>query len=156
LVNATFLIYSARTDFSFIEGLKLCTIQPVLDEVAREIGLDVSIIIDIKRVNLKDRKKTFQIPKNRLKRLSVIDQNILFVAFEGKKSYLLVTDDKQIRKVGKVNRIRCLTTPKFIAFLVKHSGMDRKDAVEFLLKLRQIYTRPKEIDSAIEKMKRWK
>ena len=156
LVNATFLINSAKADFNFIEDLKLSTLQSVLDEVALEIGLDIEIIISIEKVSQQNKKSIISIPNNKLRQLSPVDRKLLAIAFEGKKNTLLVSDDRQIRIVAKKNRMRCLTTPKFIAYLVKHSDIDHKDAVEFLMKLRLIYIRPKEIDSAIKMMEKWK
>ena len=156
LVNATFLINSARSDFSFIEDIELSTLDSVLYEVELEIGMDVGIIIKFNKVHPKKKGSGINIPKNRLKQLSAVDKNLLYTAFEEKKGTLLVTDDGVIRRVAKDNRIRCLTTPKFIAYIVRHSHVDYNDALVFLSKLRHSYIRPKEVDDAIKQMKKWK
>lgn len=155
LVNATFLINSAKSDFSFIEDLDLATIQPVLDQVALEVGMRVEIILDIDVVGLKNKKKKLQIPKNKLMILSPVDRKLLEAAFERKKSVLLVSDDRQIMRVSRRNKIKCYSTPQFIAHLVKTTEVKNKDGQEFLKKLRSIYVRKDDIDAVMKRLKKW-
>ena len=155
LVNATFLINSAKADFSFIENLELSTLQSILDEVTLQIGLDIEIIIDIEIVCRRNKKTDISIPKNKLKLLSPVDRKLLEVAFERKKNILLISDDRQIRNVSKHNRIRCTNTPQFVAHLVKQSKVDRNDALYFLKKLRSIYIRSKDMDTVIRRLEKW-
>jgi hypothetical protein len=154
-VNATFLINSAKSDFSFIEDFDLSTIQPVLDEFALEIGLRAEDILDIEVIGLEDQDPGIQIPEKRLKMLSPVDRMLLNVAFE-KKNVLLVSDDKQVLNVSRQNDIRCASTPQFIAYLVKQSKVDRNDAIEYLKKLLTIHIRKKNVESVIKRLEKWK
>jgi len=55
-----------------------------------------------------------RIPPSKQSLLSDTDKNLLKLSFANKKNCILITDDQTLRKIAKLNSIKCYTTPEFI------------------------------------------
>ena len=156
IVNATFLINAIKTDLGIIESIELYTIQNVIEEVEIELGIGVKNEINIKILTIRDKKNQIKVPKSKLRMLSFTDLKLLITAFDRKKSYILVTDDKQLRSIAKNFQIRCYTTPLFIAFMIKNNLIPKDKGISFLNNLKEYYIRPKDVVTILKYIKKWR
>ena len=156
IVNATFLINTIKTNISIIDALELNTIQNVLDEVETELGIGIESEINIKILNTRVKKDQITIPKSKQRMLSFTDIKLLQIAYERKKNCMLVTDDKQLRSIAKSFKIRCYTTPLFIAFMIKNDLIPKDSGISFLNDLKEYYIRPKDVMIVLKNITKWR
>ena len=152
-MNSTFLINTIKTDISITEGLALRTIPGVIHEVVDDLAICIEDHMDIKTIGTTKKQNVEKLmSKTKMNQLSSIDRGLLAVAYENRKNCILVTDDRQLRTVARNNKIQCMTTPLYVAYLTKKGVLDKEECVTFLSELKKIYIRPKDINRILEKM----
>jgi len=156
IVNATFLINTIKTNIGIIESIELNTIQNVIEEVETELGIGIKNEMNIKISTVRDKKYKIKIPKSKQRMLSFTDLKLLGIAYERKKSCILVTDDKQLRTIAKHFQIHSYTTPLFIAFMIKNNLISKDKGISFLSTLKEYYIRPKDVVIILNRIKKWR
>jgi len=149
IVNATFLINIIKADASMLETMNLATINSVAMEVENELGIKLDVEI------LKVESSNPHIPKNKKIFLSESDVHLINLSFKHRNSCALVTDDKLLRWIAKMNKIKCFTTPQFMAFLLKKEKISKARCTSFLNLLKETYIRKKDIEKVLDLVKRW-
>lgn len=149
IVNATFLINVIRTDAGMLEKRNLVTTGGIAMEVENELGVKLDVAL------LKAEMGGASIPEDKKGLLSDSDINLLNLSFERKDSCILVTDDKQLRKVAKSNGIKCLTTPLFMTFLLRRGEISRERCASFLNLLRDTYIRKRDVEKVLRRIEGW-
>lgn len=149
VINATFLINVVRTDVRMLEKLSYSTIESVFAEVEKELGVNLKVF-DIKIVKP---KRNIELSTQDMERLSSTDVNLIRAASE--KDSLLVTDDRQLRRIAKERRIKCYTTPQFVAYLLKRNEISKATCSSFLENLAKNYIRKKDVKKVLRHIERW-
>lgn len=152
IVNATFLINLIRTNASILEKLELTTITTIAMEVKNEVGVDLEDY-DIRVA--KSEGGLPKIPEKKKTLLSDIDINLIGHSFKHRKGCVLVSDDRMLREVAKLNNIKCYTTPQFMAFLLKKGKISKPRCVSFLESLKRTYIRRKDIKNVLKRIEKW-
>ena len=142
--NSTFIINILNTDISILDKIEVLTIPRVYQEVSYELGIDLNVESNIKKIQ--PQKSNPKIPPAKQDKISYTDLNLLKTAFKNRQNYILITDDKVLRSLAKNNKIKTYTTPQIIFFIVNKAKISINYANSFLNKLKAIYIRPKDID----------
>jgi hypothetical protein len=156
ITNATFIINISRTNIGIIENIEIQTIKEIIEEVNNELGIKIDKQVNVKRISSKISKEKLRISSAKRRNLSTIDIKLLNVAYANKKNCILITDDKQVRAIAKANSIRSYTTPQYIGYMIKIKLVTHNEGISFLKDLKRIYIRPKDIESVIRRIKKWK
>lgn len=151
IANATFLIYSIKTDIGILKELGLETTKGVAMEVENELGVDLNEL----GVAIKRGERKAPIPEDERKYLSETDIHLIDVAFEERKRCILITDDRLLRRIAKDNKIRCYTTPLFVALLLKERKISKEKCLAFLKALKDMYIRIKDVEKIVERVEGW-
>lgn len=120
------------------------TIPAVFLEVSYELGIDLSVESNIKKIQ--PQRSNPKISPTKQDKISYTDQKLLQTVYKNKKNYVMITDDKILRTMAKNNKIRTYTTPQIIIFLLNKGKISLNYANTFLNKLKTIYIRPKDIE----------
>ena len=151
LSNATFLTYVVKACPQMLEGLGLCTIRAVLDEVRNNV-FDPFFEANCERIiYIVSKKKQVDLNKEDLRKISAVDRELLFSA--NAIDCLLITDDRALRSLAKENGIKTLITPTFIELLVQRGGFDNDNGVQMLESITPFYIRKKLISKSIKRLK---
>jgi hypothetical protein len=156
IVNATFTINVSRTDIGIMEDIEVSTIEEVIEETANELGIQIDDHVVIRLISAKKGKKTPTISSAKRRQLSSTDIKLLNAAYANRKNCILITDDKQIRVLAKSNNIRSYTTPQFIGYMINNNMITTNRGAAFLDDLKRIYIRPKDIDSVLRRIRKWR
>lgn len=151
VVNATFLIYAIRTDVSLLKELDLATTRGVAMEVENELGIDLEGL----GVRIKPGESNARIPEEKREFLSETDLNLIGLAFKKRRRCMLVTDDRRLRSVAKDSKLKCYTTPLFIASMFREGKMSKDRCIAFLKALRDIYIRKGDIEMILKRIEVW-
>lgn len=152
IANATFLINIIKTDIRILEMMNFATINSIAIEVENELGIKLD---ELNIGTLKAESSNPHIPKNKQPLLSNADISLINLSFKHRNSCTLVTDDKILRGVAKKNKIKCFTTPQFIAFLLKKRKISKAECRSFLNLLKENYIRRKDIEKVLNRIERW-
>lgn len=153
ITNATFIINIARTNIGIMENIEIQTIKEIIEEVNNELGIRIDEHVNIKKISSKGK---LNISKSERRYLSAIDTKLLNVAHANKRNCILVTDDRRLRTTAKANSIRSFTTPQFIVFMIRNKILTLNEGISFLNDLKKIYIRPKDIETVLKRIKKWK
>jgi hypothetical protein len=134
-----------------LEELELITTTGVAMEVKNELGVDLS---EYGIRVTKSEGDLPQIPENKKILLSDIDIGLISHSLKYKKRCLLITDDRALREVAKLNKIKCYTTPQFMAFLLKKGKISKHKCMSFLESLRRTYIRRKDVDNVLKRIEK--
>ena len=156
VVNATYIINISRTNIGIIENIEIHTIKEIIEEVNNELGIRIDEHLNIKPMSSKVSKGKLKISSSKRRYLSTIDIKLLNVAYANKKNCILVTDDKQVRAIAKGNSIRSYTTPQYIGYMIKNKLVTPNEGILFLNDLKKIYIRPKDIETVLRRIKKWR
>lgn len=152
IVNATFLINIIKTDVRVLKMMNFATLTSIAMEVENELGIKLD---ELKVEILKSEKSSPHIPENKYKSLSDVDINLINLSFKRRDSCTLITDDRLLRWVAKENKIKCFTTPQFMAFLLKNGKISKARCKSFLNLLKETYIRKKDIEKVLDRIERW-
>jgi predicted nucleic acid-binding protein len=134
-----------------LEGLGLCTIRAVLDEVRNNV-FDSFFEANCERlIHIVSKKKQVDLNKDELRKISAVDRELLFSA--NAVDCLLITDDRAVRSLAKENGIKTLITPTFIELLVQRDKFDSDKGVRMLESITPFYIREKLISKSIRRLK---
>ncbi len=149
VVNATFLINIIKTDVRMLDKHSYSTIEGVLNEVEKELTINLSSF----HISTMKPKHSLELSDQDMEHLSPTDVNLIRAASE--KGSILVTDDRQLRKIAKEQGINCYTTPQFAAYLLKRNEMSKIECTSFLENLMKIYIRKKDVRKVQKYIQKW-
>ncbi len=156
VVNATFIINVSKINIGIIENIELHTVKEILEEINNELGIRLDKYLNIKQISGKSSNGKLEISTSKKRYLSVIDIKLLNVAYTNKKNCIIITDDKQVRAIAKGNSIKSYTTPQFIGNMIKNKLLTHNEGISFLSELKEIYIRPKDIETVIKRIRKWR
>ncbi len=156
VVNATFIINVSKINIGIIENIELHTVKEILEEINNELGIRLDKYLNIKQIYGKSSNGKLEISTSKKRYLSVIDIKLLNVAYTNKKNCIIITDDKQVRAIAKGNSIKSYTTPQFIGNMIKNKLLTHNEGISFLSELKEIYIRPKDIETVIKRIRKWR
>ena len=146
LINTTVTIY--LIDIAEINIVaNFYTINDVIEEASnlRNVKIDIRLM-ESNNVDLTETPL--------LKYLSETDLKLLQTA----KSHdmVLVTDDKKLAKVAKINNVRIIDTPRLISTMAFNGSVQYNTAREMLKRLDIIYNRKQIVKKTLQDLEEWR
>jgi len=152
IVNATFLINTIRIKSEMLTLLQLSTIKNVADEIQNELGVEIdNYNIEI----LQKESGNIDLSYDKKNRLSSTDIGLLNTCYKNRKLCILVSDDLLLKNTAYENNIKCYTTPEFMAYLLRKDKINRNQCITFLINLKKIYIRTRDIDKVLKIIEKW-